>query len=147
MNKNEEVKQFAIQINDLLNEYVKIHDSLFHFSWRRIFKPINFAELQTKASGILNLLERIKGGISAVLNEFLENDNELVVFLSQYCSALIITLKNLEELLHQRNLKSQNSGNYNFKKHTQLIKEYENSVSNYVSMGAKLNHLYSNFNK
>jgi len=153
MNTKNELNEMALTVNHLLSEYIIIHDEIFKFSWRKIiplpfiFKAIDFRSLHEKADKILNNLEQCNVDISKILNEIQNSESRFAHFLSEYCLALTNTVSLLKEMLHQLDLKSENSGDYSLSKHNKLLKEYDEAVQKYYSMGNRLNELYTEFNQ
>jgi len=153
MNTKNEHNAIALRINNLLSEYIIIHDEVFKFSWRKIiplpfiFKVINFHDLHEKADEILNNLEKCNDDISRILSEVSDKESRFAHFLSEYCLALTNTVSLLKEMLYQLYLKSKNSGDYSLSKHNSLSKEYDKAVKKYYSMGNRLNELYTEFNQ
>lgn len=153
MNTKNELNEIALRVNNLLSEYIVIHDEIYKFSWRKIiplpfvFKAIDFHNLHEKADRILNNLEQCNDDISKILDEVSNNESRFAHFLSEYCLALTNTVSLLKEMLHQLDLKSENSGDYSLSKHNKLSKEYDEAVQKYHGMGNRLNELYTEFNQ
>lgn len=153
MNTKNELDEIALKINNLLSEYIIIHDEVFKFSWRKIiplpfiFKAINFHDLHEKADKVLNNLEQCNDDLSRILSEVSDKESRFAHFLSEYCLVLTNTVSLLKEMLYQLYLKSENSGDYNLSKHNSLSKEYDEAVRKYYSMGNRLNELYTEFNQ
>jgi phage-related minor tail protein len=153
MNTKNELNEIFLKINNLLNEYIVIHDEVFKFSWRKIiplpfiFKAINFHNLQQKAEEILNELEQCNNDLNKILSKVSDKESRCAHFLSEYCLALTNTVSLLNNMLHQLYLKSENSGDYNLSKHNSLSKEYDEAVQKYYGMGNRLNELYKEFNQ
>lgn len=153
MTTKNELNETALKINNLLSEYVIIHDEVFKFSWRKIiplpfiFKAINFHDLHEKAAKILTNLEQCNDDVSRMLSEAPDQESRFAHFLSEYCLTLTNTVSLLKEMLCQLYLKSENSGDYNLSKHNSLSKEYDEAIKKYYSMGNRLNELYAEFNQ
>ena len=153
MNTKNELDEIALKINNLLSEYIIIHDEVFKFSWRKIiplpfiFKAINFHDLHEKADKVLNNLEQCNDDLSRILSEVSDKESRFAHFLSEYCLVLTNTVSLLKEMLYQLYLKSENSGDYILSKHNSLSKEYDEAVRKYYNMGNRLNELYTEFNQ
>ena len=146
-----ELKLIAVEVNELLNRHIKIHNAVFKFSWRKIiplpfiFKAIDFNGLHNNVKQILYELETYNKRIDTLIEDIAQKESRFAYFLSEYCMALIETISLLKEILYQLYLKSKNSTDYNLTEHNKMIKLYEETVNKYSSMGSRLNKLYSEF--
>jgi len=147
----DELKSVTIDINDLLSGYIKIHDCIFKFSWRKtfplpfFFKKIDFKGLHTETTHIIGRLEICNNRITSALNEITAQDRRFAYFLSEYCMALIDATSLLKDILCQLHLKRENLNEYNLIEHKKLCNLYNKAVDKYYNTGNRLNELYSEF--
>ena len=143
-----ELKSIAVELNNFLGSYIRIHDAVFRFSWRKsiplpfIFKVIDFNDLYSQAAQILSELETRNQQINNVIKDTTPKQKRFAHFLSDYCTALIETVSLLKEILHQLYLKSQRSNKYSLNEHKKQCGLYQNAVDKHVSIGSQLNELY-----
>jgi hypothetical protein len=147
-NQISELKFVAVEIDRLLTRYIKIHDVVFKFSWRKIiplpfiFKPIDFSGLNNQLKEISSEFEKCTQKITCLLDVTKEHESNFGNFLLTYCKALIQTVSLLEEITFLLALKGEGSNKYDWKKHHKKCDEYNKAVSNYMSIGDQLNDLY-----
>jgi len=148
-----ELKSIAIEVNDLLTRYIKIHNDVFKFSWRRIiplpfvFKSIDFNDVHAQAKQILSELEVCNERINNLIESTTKKESRFAHFLSEYSMALIETVSLLREILYQLYLKSQNLNEYSISEYNKGCDLYKKAVNKYHSMGSRLNELYAELNQ
>ena len=143
-----ELKSIAVEVNDLLDKYITIHDAVFKFSWRKIiplpfiFKAIDFNSLHIQAKQILSELEACNQRIDTLIENTTQKERRFARCLSEYCMALIETVSLLKEILYQLYLKGESSNKYSLSEYNKQCALYKDAISNYTSMGNQLNELY-----
>ena len=56
------VTTLALEVNAILDRYVSVHDAVFKFSFRNLFKPINFPQHRASLDALLPDLHQIAQG-------------------------------------------------------------------------------------
>jgi len=105
MNSKQQLMEMSLNVNNLLLQYVAIHNDVFKTSIRRIiplpfiFNTIDFEGHHGKAENILSQLEEANASIGKILCEYDAVEREYLELLSQYVTALIETVKRLKTIL------------------------------------------------
>jgi len=144
MSHKTELQKLALEINELLSEYIFLHDTLQEKSnsFLSVFKPINFNELHHKAEEILVKLKDKLLGISKLKKDIKVNsERQFVDCLFEYTQALVTTVELYKEMLNGLLSKSRGS-KLPLREHMINSKIYEESINNYVNLGQRLNNLY-----
>jgi len=144
MNHKTELQKLALGINELLSEYIFLHDTLQRKSnsFLSIFKPINFNELHHKAEEILFKLKDRLLEISKLKKDIkINSEKQFVDCLLEYTQALITTVELYREMVNSLLSKSR-GGKLSLRERMTNSKIYEESINNYVNLGQKLNELY-----
>ena len=150
-NARNELKSIAIEVNSLLSRYVVIHDAVFKFSLRKaiplpfIFKAIDFGDLHSQTEQIIAELETYNQETEVIMQKATQDERRFVLSLSEYCMALIKTVSLLKDILYQLYLKSENLTGYRLSEYNKQCDSYKKAVSEYHSLGGRLNELYSEF--
>lgn len=148
-NLKDELKSIALRVNELLNEYIEIHNVVFDSPWWKsiplpfIFKAIDFNNLNGGAKRILFELRTCDQQINGLVENAIQREKMFAQVLSKYCRELIETVSLLEGITHQLYLKSEGMGKYSFREYNKQCALYKNAVNNYISVGGQLNSLYS----
>jgi hypothetical protein len=146
---NKEILQAtAFEINDLLNEYIMVHNQILKNagSFLSFFRRVNFKELYADTEVILLKFNSISEKVALLKAELYDDlpQNQKLFFdcLSDYIDALTRTVDALHtkvNLLYQR---SQNKNSLSFKELQSADKDYQNCINNYMKIGNRLNELY-----
>ena len=140
------LQQYALDINDLLSEYILLHNKLqkkTNSVWG-IFKPINFEELRQTSQEIQNKLEDKVSDISGLRKKATNNsEKEFTNCLLEYAQALLNTLNLFKKMASDLLLKS-SGGKLSLPKHMENSRSYKDSISQYQIIGNRLNELYKN---
>lgn len=153
MNLRNDLRLIAVEVNNLLARYIKIHDAVFKFSWRKIiplpliFKAIDFSNLHRQAERIVSELETCSERIDRLIGATTEKESRFAHCLSEYCMALTETVSLLKDILHQLYLKSENSNQYSFSEYSKQCELYKRAVDEYSRVGSALNELLSEFDR
>lgn len=139
-----DLKVLAFDINDLLSEYIIVHDTLIKKSNSifSIFTPINFNELASRSKIILEKLKEKRETIKLAKDDSKNEQERLFAScLLDYSDALITTVGLLYKMLLDLNEKSKGE-KLSLKEHLDNNKRYKESIKNYAVYGEKLNQLY-----
>ena len=129
MTNNEQIVEFSWSINDLLSQYVAIHDDVFKTSIRHaipipgIFKVIDFNAHLEKIENINSRLENYDNKIKFFAKNVNGQEREYIDLLSKYTKALIETVSRLKVVVSALYDKSQNfvNSNYDWKNYKSFI--------------------------
>lgn len=149
MSNKEQIVELSWNVNDLLSQYVAIHDDIFKTSIRHaipipgIFKAIDFGAHLKKIENITPELENCDNKIKSVENVS-EQEREYLDLLSKYTNALIETASRLKVVVSALYDKSQSfvNSNYDWKNYKSDLAKYEQSVQDYMAIGGRLNELF-----
>lgn len=145
MNTLELLKNEAIVVNNLLTEYVELHNSYLKSSgtFMSLFRKVNFNLLAGNAYIVFGKLRDERNKIGKIKENITENkEREFVECLFLYSKALAETAYLLFILLHA--LKEKANGNeLSFSEHMENNKKYKKSIDTYVVYGQELNKLYA----
>ena len=150
MDNKEQITEVSWQVNDLLSQYVAIHDDVFKTSIRHaipipgIFKAIDFGAHLKKVENIIPGLENCNSKIKSLAENISASEREYLDLLSKYISALIETVSHLKVVVGGLYAKSQSfiNSNYDWKNYKNDLAKYEQSVQNYMALGGRLNELF-----
>lgn len=149
MSNKEHIVELSWNVNDLLSQYVVIHDDIFKTSIRHaipipgIFKAIDFGAHLNKIENIIPELENCANKIRSVKNAS-GQEREYLDLLSEYTNALIETASRLKVVVGALYDKSQSfvNSNYDWKNYKSDLAKYEQSVRDYMAIGRRLNELF-----
>ena len=148
MDNKQQITEISVKVNDILLQYVAIHDDVFKTSVRKIiplpflFKAINFQAHHGEIEKVLSQLEESKTVISRIFSQCDSAQKEFLELLSQYVVALIETVKRLKIVLGRLYAKSERLASYDWKQYKEELAQYQSAVQEYVSLGKQLNELY-----
>ena len=150
MTDKEQIVGLSWYVNDLLSQYVAIHDDVFKTSIRHaipipgIFKAIDFGAHLAKVENIIPELENCDNKIKSFAENVSEQEREYLDLLSKYVGALIETVSRLKVVVGGLYAKSQSfaNSNYDWKNYKNDLAKYEQSVQDYTAIGGHLNELF-----
>ena len=150
MNSKEKIVELSWNVNNLLSQYIAIHDDVFETSIRNIipipgiFKVIDFGAYIQKTENIIPELENCDSKIKSLADNFSGEEREYLDLLSKYVGALIETVSRLKVVLDALYAKSQSfiNSNYDWSNYKIDLAKYEQSVQNYLIVGGRLNELF-----
>jgi hypothetical protein len=140
----------ARQVNDLLSQYILVHDNIFKFSLRKLlpipglFKAINYCKHEITLSGLENQLQlssqstrqtMSRKGLSSAEREFFQA-------LHEYSDALRDSVHRLREISTALCHKSRGAMDYSMAMYNRDTAAYNDSVMRYTALGERLNSLY-----
>jgi hypothetical protein len=134
----------AIEIGNLLNRYIVVHDAVFKTLLRNvipipgIFKPINFQQHFESLSFIgeeaRGVLQRVRGSPLC--------ENEFAITLLAYGSAFQDALNGLREMCGNLFQKADRTIDYNKAQYNHDFEEYQRLVARYQALGIRLNSYF-----
>lgn len=127
-----------IRANTILGEYVKIHDAIFKFSWRKTL-PIPGLFKTTDFGSHFRDLDRLASKLAAISRK-LEAEPGSLEGSRQYTAALLETIQALREIC--RRFYEQSQGNFNkypMAEYNVNLKTYEGLVNKCQELGVALN--------
>jgi len=150
MANKEQIVELSWNVNDLLSQYVAIHDDIFKTSIRHaipipgIFKAIDFGAHLGKVENIIPELENCDSKIKSLAESVNGQEREYLDLLARYVGALIETVSRLKVVVGALYAKSQSfvNSNYDWKNYKSDLASYEQSVQDYMAIGGRLNELF-----
>ncbi|GIW69314.1 MAG: hypothetical protein KatS3mg101_0061 [Patescibacteria group bacterium] len=150
MANKEQIVELSWNVNDLLSQYVAIHDDIFKTSIRHaipipgIFKAIDFGAHLGKVENIIPELENCGSKIKSLAESVNGQEREYLDLLARYVGALIETVSRLKVVVGALYAKSQSFVNskYDWKNYKSDLASYEQSVQDYMAIGGRLNELF-----
>jgi len=148
MDNKVKLQTIAFEINDLLTEYITIHNKILKKagSFLSLFKRVNFQEFYDDTKDILlkfNLKQREVRELKISLYDCMtHSQRNFLDCLLRYVDTLIETINLLYikvDLLYQR---SQNKISLRFKELQSVDKHYQKCINGYMRIGEELNDLY-----
>lgn len=150
MTNKEQIVELSWNVNDLLSQYVAIHDDVFKTSIRHaipipgIFKAIDFGAHLEKIENINPRLENCDDKIKSFAKNVNGQEREYIDLLSRYTRALIETISRLKVVVSALYDKSQSfvNSNYDWENYKSDLAKYNQSVQDYMAIGGRLNELF-----
>lgn len=144
--ENTSPKNLAFSVNDLLNQYIKVHNRLIKESTgiMSIFRKIDFQGYVSTISTIQTKLEETIAIIKqqVLKPEVSEDEKEFFSILSNYSSALKKTVELLMDKLVLLNQKANGGEGISFNDLQVIEAQYNESIKTYTSMGEAMNEAY-----
>lgn len=138
------LKEKAIKINNILSEYIQIHDSLIKSSNSilSIFRPIDFHRLSGESYLLFEKIRDERKNLNGLESETMNSQQKAFYnCLCSYAEALKKTVYLLFIMLHALAEKAKGE-KLNFKEHSENNAKYKDSINVYMSRGQELNELY-----
>lgn len=155
MSKSGQIVEFSLSVNDLLSQYIEIHDDIFKTSIRRIipipgiFKAIDFEGHLTKSEHIGLVLANRQAEILSLIIRSEGLEREYLDLLNTYVEKLIETVGHLKVVLRALYAKSRSfkDSNYDWSNYKEDLARYEQSVDDYLAIGGILNDSFQRLNR
>ncbi len=138
------LKERAIIINDILSEYVQLHDSFIKSSGSllSIFRRIDFQKLSGDAYFLFEKLRDETKNLDSFEPETMNSQQkEFYDCLHSYTEALKETVYLLFVMFQALDQKAKGE-KLNFKEHSENNTKYKDSINVYMLLGQELNELY-----
>lgn len=141
----EELKHEALVVNDLLTQYINLHNHYLKSAgtFSSLFKKVDFARLSGDAYLLFEKFRDERSKLEETKKKVKgDKEKEFAECLFLYTKSLTETAHLLFKLLHA--LEEKAKGNkLNFGEHMENDKKYQKSIETYTEYGQKLNILYS----
>ncbi|MEA3369528.1 MAG: hypothetical protein U9Q24_04175 [Candidatus Ratteibacteria bacterium] len=148
MNNTEILKKLSFEVNDLLSEYIQLHDKILKKGgiFISLFKKVDFEKILNDCHEILRKFEIKRKGMLSFKKENGDNldDNEKK-YLNQLISffdKLLVTINfllNKQQLLYKKSQKEK----IGWEEYNNAENQYKKSIDDYLMEGRKLNNLNS----
>ncbi len=140
------LKEQALEINELLSLYIKVHDSIFKKSatFRSLFKRVDFNDIYNQTENLLSHFNQKRQELVNIKSNFYETMSEeyrqyfqqLFTFFERLYETVVL----LKDRQYQLLLKSKGE-KYSFKEYMEIEDKYKKSVEIYMAEGQKLNSI------
>lgn len=140
------LKEQAMEINELLSIYIKVHDSIFKKSatFLSLFKRVDFEDIYKQTENLLSLFNQKRQELVNLKSNFNETmPQEYRQYFKQlftFFERLYETVALLKDRQYQLLLKSKGE-KYSFKEYMKIEDKYKKSVEIYMAEGQKLNSI------
>lgn len=146
-----EIKSLAFQVDEILSNYIFIHDDILKFSIRKlipipgIFKRIDYGSHKDMLATLQNELAKIKNRISVISasSNLTQSESIFIEALDNYVIAIVDTISRLRLISEGLYRKSEGTHDYSINQYNPDMKSYNESVEHYMSLGNQLNSLLS----
>jgi hypothetical protein len=143
-------RALAVKVNNVLTDYVEIHNDIFKVSPERVtpipgvFETIDFQSHISQLHRQRQTLASTDREIAAWLREGIKDPKvrTFISLLRNYDQALSKAISQLEEISQELYKKSQNSAHYLWDVYTRDIDAYQKSIGEYQRLGSALNEAY-----
>jgi len=149
MDAKTRLENLAWEVNDILSEYIDIHNDLMKRSSTplSVFRPIDFGSFEQKTKSLITKIIEKTDDIrnsGEVLDFTNPSQKEFQANLYSYCESLTETFQILLELISGLLERSKGSkgSKYGIAEHNKTFSRYKESRVNYGKFGARLNELY-----
>ncbi len=140
----------AVTVNNVLTEYIKVHNDIFKVSAKRIvpipgvFEAIDFQSHVSRLRKQRQTLASVDGDIATWLRQGIKDIRvrAFVSLLKDYNQALLKALSQFEEISQNLYQKSQNPNHYSWDTYNKELDAYQESIGEYKRLGSKLNEAY-----
>jgi hypothetical protein len=153
MDSSSKLRELAIEVNDLLSQYIKIHNrriketgTLLSLFRKKDYKGIDdeatiiYLKISVKQKEIGELKD------TRFFKDLSPGQKDCFVKLAEYVDALTQTTFLLSEMVNLEYRRSQNMGDLPYKEFMNAHKEYEESRINCQNIGKQLQYLYEKMN-
>ncbi len=145
-----DLKSLAFLVNEILSQYIIIHDNIFEFSLRKwipipvIFKAIDFCSHETELVGLCAKLSELQHKVDTMkaLSNVSQSEQAFLVGLNEYTIALSDTIVQLHLIAKRCCQKSERILKYSFREYWNDVHDYKISVKRYTLLGNRLNLLF-----
>lgn len=148
MNTTEILKKHSFEVNDLLSEYIQLHNRILKKggTFISLFKKVDFEKMLNDCHEILKKFEIKREEILSFKKENGDdlNDNEKKYLnqLMSFFDKLLLTINflvNKQQLLYKKSKKEK----IGWKEYNNAESQYKKSIDDYLMEGQKLNNLNS----
>ncbi|MFA6250278.1 MAG: hypothetical protein WC686_02095 [Candidatus Shapirobacteria bacterium] len=139
-----QLRNEAWEVNDLLTQYVILHNHLLKSAgtFSSLFRKIDFQKLHDETVTLLEKFQEKTTELENLAKDNLgEKERQFFDCLLSYTRALTETVSLLSAMYYALNEKAKGN-KLSLKDHLENDKKYQVSIKNYLSYGVKLNNLY-----
>lgn len=144
-------KQYALTVNNILPQYIAIHDDILKTSIRRIipipgiFQAIDYG---SHSKALFNLESQLMTIIAALTllkdrKDRPASNIEFAAALENYTRALMDSVTRLKDICEKLYMKSQGESGYDMAVYNKDMDNYKISTKRYYELGDALNALYN----
>jgi len=153
MDSSRKLHELAVEVNDLLSQYIKIHNRRMKEAgtFLSLFIRIDYKELYDEAITIYfktsakhNDIGELK--VSGFFDDLLQDQRDFFIKLVEYIDALAQTTFLLSELVGLEYQRSQNMISLPLSEFMNKQRTYEETMKGCKKIGAQLQHLYEKLN-
>jgi hypothetical protein len=146
----DKARAIAVKVNNVLTDYIRVHDDVFTVSTRRIipipgvFEAIDFKSHFSRLRKQRQTLASVDGEISTWLRQGVRDVKvrTFVLRLRDYNQALSKTLAHFEAISQNLYKKSQDPTHYSWDTYNKDLDAYQQSIDEYRRLGVALNEAY-----
>lgn len=146
----DKARAIAVKVNDVITDYIRVHDDVFTVSARRIipipgvFEAIDFKSHVYRLRKHLQALASVDGEIETLLGQGVRDSKvrSFVLRLKDYNLALSRTLVYFEAISQNLYKKSRNPTHYSWDTYNKDFDTYQESIDEYRRLGVALNEAY-----
>jgi hypothetical protein len=142
--KSSNIIQLLIKANQLVAEYVEVHDTYVKKTGSifKIFKPINFLELANGAKVVQIKINELMREVEKCDVQGVPSGESVKDTLVEYLKLLDNTCKIFFDMQINLDAVRTNRNQYTLSQHQRLSRQYEDSIKAYTNKGLELNTLY-----
>ena len=152
MEDKKKFNDIAYKINELLYEYVNIHNDVLSrkFSIREIipipflFKPVDYSIPVGELDKIMERLNEIMYELQAYSEENELKEHPFYITAAKYISLLYKAVKLLRNILYKLYLKARGKGDYSYREFNRELDSYQQEVKVYSEFGNDFNKAFQN---
>lgn len=149
--KEDDITRVAAEVDQILTNYLKIHDDIFKASIRKIipipgiFKKIDYKDHNRLLNDLLTKLNKAHLDLKNIKNLLLEKLEELTfinIFI-EYVIALSNSMCKLRDICKKFQEKIDGERTYSMGEYDRDVNIYKESTENYFSVGKQLNKYFN----
>ena len=148
MNNTEILKKLSFEVNDLLSEYIQLHDKILKKggTFRSLFRKVDFEKMLNDCYEILSKFEIKREEILSFKkqsgNDLKDNEKKYLNQLMSFFDKLLLTINlllNKQQLLYKKSKKEK----IIWQEYNNAENQYKKSIDDYLVEAQNLNNLNS----
>lgn len=139
---NSAVKGIGYQVNDLLSDYILLHNRVFSGALRNIFHPIPFEDLYKNSKDIELELQKCLHQMMVAETVEKSSDFPLNVALREFIQALLTTLGFFQQLMMHLDMKAKKNKSHSLLEYKKYLQHYREAEKDHISKGKILNKVF-----
>jgi len=136
--------ELAYQLQGVLAEYIVVHDAVFKFSIRKLFRPIDFPALRDQLLQLYREAALLAAQAAKVSSPGTES---FVAEFQNYAEALMEAIAKLQYICERLASKAEGAQEYESQTYDKDIDDYDSLVQRYRSFGARLNDSFRSLSR